>query len=454
MESNRIPGNAPSRPVTDPTRDNDEATRFGSAVTRDATRLRSVMGRAADGAMPNNSIVGAVDAGDAPVRDVTANTRPTTLRPPVAGRSLRALMADPSRGSNSVAGDAATRLRTDGFRASADVPEARSVAGQPANSEPVIAATAQSIPPTFATEHQELHSATLKGAATDAQVTPVAAFPAASHSTLQRSYQPPPTSTYQPTRNRRVARPMLAVMAVVAGTAIGVGLYAGGADLIGGIFSGHREHSAPVDDPAAVTERPAPPAPAVSTSDSLMVAAVGDSVHAIDPLPAPSVHQGDAANAGAHQPAVAQPATPSNPTVSGAHGPADRTAPAATAAAERNNSTAGDERAVRQSEPPARTAAMEEIAADNTPREESRAATPASYMVQVRATTDQAEANLVARRLRARGATNVSVLAVPNKGPNAGTTYRVRYTAKGTEAEARAAGTRAGYRNLWVVKKK
>lgn len=73
-------------------------------------------------------------------------------------------------------------------------------------------------------------------------------------------------------------------------------------------------------------------------------------------------------------------------------------------------------------------------------------------MVQVRATSDEAEANTVARRLKSKGASGVAI--VQTKKADGTTLYRVRYSGTGSSGDAQAAAARAGYKNVWVVQQK
>lgn len=71
------------------------------------------------------------------------------------------------------------------------------------------------------------------------------------------------------------------------------------------------------------------------------------------------------------------------------------------------------------------------------------------YIVQVRATTDQTEAKRIVRRLKNTGLSDVSVEKTEKTG-----LHRIRFEYPGTKTEAIAAAEKAGYDDVWIVGQK
>ena len=236
---------------------------------------------------------------------------------------------------------------------------------------------------------------------------------------------------------------------VVVGTAIGVGLYAGGGDFLSGMFSNKREGVA-VQSPSAVTERPIAEVPAIPPSSP------------IEALP-----QGDGAGGETRNPAAGELPAISAETAPVTPAPRENTPPAPTPRADMRDEASGTLLSEPDSSPAAGRVRGERAAADRAERgsaereerggKEAGAKAPEKpapksgrYLVQVRATPDESEAKLIARRLRSRGAAGVAI--VPSE-KNGTTLYRVRFTSTGSD-EAKELASKAGYGNVWVMKQK
>lgn len=269
---------------------------------------------------------------------------------------------------------------------------------------------------------------------------------------IRISVDDPPPMTYARLAREAEAggkrRVVLMATMVVIGTTIGVGLYAGGGDFLSGIFSNRTEGVA-VQSPSAVTERPIveqPVAPAPAPVDAIPErSGLNGSTQtpaAVEPQPAtvpesvpvPPVPREDIAEA----PVPAAIETRGEPRVRASEpdsSPAATRLRAERAAAERGERAAA-EKAKKE--------------AEKKPEPEKGAARSGKYLVQVRATTDEAEAKLIARRLRAKGASGVAI--VPSE-KNGTTHYRVRFTSTGSD-QAKELASKAGYGNVWVIKQK
>ena len=285
---------------------------------------------------------------------------------------------------------------------------------------------------------------------------------------------------YTHTPPRRPRRPrgrsLMGAMTVFAGTAIGLGLYAGGGDMLSRFFSNKNEGVA-IGNPAAVTERPeamVPPPAASSMPSAESGSTTGGTPNgsaANDPTlaPAPSVPApSSAVSAVADKPAVDKPVE-ARPVVDkpiaespAAAKPAQSKAPTDKSSTMVNN--LGTTSSVKPIAKPAvkptskgvADAAAAKPAKPAKPTDDaakSKAATKpanATYTVQVRATTDEAEANRIARKLRAKGVKDVKVDLSQKNGV---ATYRVRYGAFSSSTEAKSSAGRAGVGDAWVVKK-
>ncbi|MBS1913123.1 MAG: SPOR domain-containing protein [Bacteroidetes bacterium] len=561
MDTNKFANDADSGP-----RGNDATDRGAtSAQTRDAARLRSMMGQSNDRpAYEENAAPARTDADSPEAAASSAQGRPTTMRMPatVARKPLRSLLNDESRQMRDDDGDPATRLRSPqpAFAARSAVQSALSASrgGEPqtmksespalqiehaggeshssaGDSSPAQVGLAVDPAPACAeVTHAGVETVTLEGemqterreSRRRAGINETAFADASAYASEARQSEAAsrtvsyaaPSSTYgtyesggRARATRRIRRPVLATTAVLAGTAIGVALYAGGGGFISSIFSRHQQSAMSDPNPSAVTERPAPPpAPAASHEDSLTVAGVrsptpndaaSPDVQATYPEPVPTtphaaatgsapsaVHvQGaqaprpDGAGPAVHNAAGAQIAPPGHgvgssqpkPPAAGAHmaGPTNQAAGNGVRHAAASPQGAHhlmvndvpDEDSSPRTEGTAHPAAGHAAAppsaahASQQPKNVAGGASPksdatAKYLVQVRATPDEAEAKLIAKRLKSRGATGVAVVKTPQK--NGTMVYRVRYSTTGTSANASSAATRAGYRDVWVVKQK
>ncbi|HVZ40207.1 MAG TPA: SPOR domain-containing protein [Candidatus Kapabacteria bacterium] len=567
MDTNKFANDADNVP-----RGSDATDRGAtSAQTRDAARLRSMMGQSNDRSAYEENAAPARTGADACEPAATSvHGRPTTMRMPatVARKPLRSLLNDESRQAREDDGDPATRLRSPqgadaarstargaaqpAFPASGTEREQTMKSKSPAlqiehaggespisagdSSPAYVGLAVDPVPACAEVTHAGVETATVeekmqtepRETRRRAGINETAFADAPAYASEARqseaaprtvSYAAPPSTygTYETAARgratRRIRRPVLATTAVLAGTAIGVALYAGGGGLISSIFSRHQPSAVSDPNPSAVTERPVPPpAPAASREDSLAVAdshspapneAASPSVQATVPEPVPNTPH-VAATGSAPSAAHAQSAAPSRP---------EGTGPAAVhSAAGAQAAPPGHGIASSQPKPPAagphtagtmnqaagngvrHTAASPQgahhLTVNDVPEEESsprtegaahpaaagHAAVPPSaahasqqpknaagstspkgdaaarYLVQVRATPDEAEAKLIAKRLKSRGASGVAIVKTPQK--NGTMMYRVRYSATGTSTNASSAAARAGYRDVWVVKQK
>jgi hypothetical protein len=253
-------------------------------------------------------------------------------------------------------------------------------------------------------------------------------------------YEPEPAGpTYSSDGESRFRVVMVLAGTVIAGLVIGVGLYAGGGELVSNLFGS--EPVAPVDpNPAAITERPiveiAPVAPIDSMATASIPATAADQPHmtmtertaSIADAPRtepPTVMENTLPPTASDRPRIDKPAAD---VVTGS--PRTESAP----------------RTEPRPEPRRSTSRADETAAERpTP---ARAA-PKSFTVQVRATPDQAEAKLIAKKLRSKGAKDVEVVRSEKNGV---AFYRIRYRSQGTASEAQAVAGRAGYSDTWIVR--
>ncbi|MDB5034251.1 MAG: hypothetical protein JWQ98_1492 [Chlorobi bacterium] len=471
-----------------------------SAMTRDAARLRSVMGQAAE--RPNDERSIQAVAGDAtggmipetsrnavmpplPDLDTTAGAAmatsavesvtqhdepvPTKSATPTGLRPIASAAAKPQAAER--ASDGATRLR------SVAVPGAAAPAPKEekkATERPRTASRLMLEPsPAGNISRNNFRPAESRVA----EPRPVESRPAEPRATESRpaepapqrepaasygEYRDAPTVAFEPnsypsysSASAVSARPrgrMWAIaLTVVLGTGLGVGLYAGGGDLISSIFA-NRNEGVVTDNPSAVTERPqaAQPAPQPAPAAS---EATGQAV------------EGTAQNAGVVQGTTAHPAnTEAAPQpVAGGVTAADHneiTTGSRPAAENHDVAAANDIRPGNDPKPiknqeenkekkkkPAEADAAREKGSDKDPAKPS----PSKFMVQVRATPDEAEANLLARKLRSKGMGSISVVKSEKDGAKV---YRVRFGSFASQSEAQSAATRAGYASVWVIKQK
>jgi hypothetical protein len=268
----------------------------------------------------------------------------------------------------------------------------------------------------------------------------------------------------EPRRQRRPrGRSLVGAITVFAGTAIGIGLYAGGGDILSRFFSNKNE-GVTMENPAAVTERPqtiVPPPPA-SEMPSAGSAGSTESASAIaaDPaLSGPSTAS-TAAEVAVDKPVAEKPVNDKpvaeNPAIAKPKSAAP-SAPAEKQSTMVNNlgTTSPAKAAAKPATKPvaATTAKPAKPATDpakSKPATAAKPTTPATYVVQVRATPDEAEANRIARKLRAKGVKDVKVDLMQKNGT---AVYRVRYGTFASTAEAKSSAGSSGVGDAWVVKK-
>ncbi|MEO5928810.1 MAG: SPOR domain-containing protein [Candidatus Kapaibacterium sp.] len=460
-----------------------------SAMTRDAARLRSVMGQAVE--RPNEERQIHSVAGDAvmpPLPDLdapiaamvvsaaepdarpeyqspTKSATPTGLRPiaPAAVKSQTAQTAsDGATRMRSVAALGATASVATAPKEEVAAPVATAPKEEKKATERPRSASRMMLEPSPA---GNISRSNFRPAAPRATESPVAESrptepapqPQREPVTSYGKYRDTPTVAFEPmaysspvVSARPRGRMWAIALTVVLGTGLGVGLYAGGGDLISSIFANRNEGVA-TDNPSAVTERPQaaqpPPqqalAPAASAVPSQMAGETVGSAEAVQGTTAP-------------------PATTDVP-------PQQATGGATTA--DHNDITTGS----RPAAEPHDLAAANDIRPGNEPKPaknqeekkkkpaESEAArekgsekdlvkpSPSKFMVQVRATPDEAEANLLAKKLRSKGMGAISVVKSEKDGTKL---YRVRFGSFASQSEAQSAATRAGYASVWVIKQK
>jgi hypothetical protein len=216
----------------------------------------------------------------------------------------------------------------------------------------------------------------------------------------------------RPKRNRKKIGAVTVSTIGFVGVLIGLGLYAGGGDLLTKLFPNQERESLT-----------AQPKPVVGGTTSAIVGTAPTSPTAIVP------REPDLGTAVEDSPSVA-------PTVSAAE-PVVQSSPAGVEGGEPTGAT------------------HQEAVSTGTPvkTEEKPNAVDASsahfYIVQVRATTDQSEAKRIVRRLKSTGLTDVSVEKTEKTG-----LHRIRFEYSGTKSEAIAAAEKAGYEDVWIVGRK
>lgn len=229
----------------------------------------------------------------------------------------------------------------------------------------------------------------------------------------------------RPKRERRRIGKVALSTVVALGALTGLGLYAGGADLVSTWFT-HRPEG---PQAAPKTTPPAASAPSVSAAT-------------------PQLQLGQTANieviSSSRDTGVVASASASGvPAVGG--GKASDSGVA--------NSSASAP--IRATEAPAQPHPELQPTQEPTVAAAPVAATPATtasrVVVQVRATPDPVEAKRIARKLRSTGITTVSVMEADNRST---TLHRIRFEFAGSKEEAIAAAGRAGYSDVWVVKQK
>ena len=249
-------------------------------------------------------------------------------------------------------------------------------------------------------------------------------------------YEPEPAGpTYSSNGDGRFRVMMVMAGTVIAGLVLGVGLYAGGGELVSGLFSS--EPAVPVDpNPAAITERPIVQVASVMSVDS----SAGAAVTAISSEEAP-VTSTEPTEAVAMAPAPDEP-----PTIM------ENTLPSTAAERPRPEKPLADVVTGSPRTEPAPRVEPKKDPRRSTPRADETAAprtTSKSFTVQVRATPDQAEAKQIAKKLRGKGAKDVEVVRSEKNGVPF---YRVRFKSQGTAGDAQAAAGRAGFSDAWIVR--
>lgn len=248
-----------------------------------------------------------------------------------------------------------------------------------------------------------------------------------------------------------------AALTVVVGTAVGIALYAGGSGYLSDIFSNRNEGVEMTVSPSAVTERPQTtvPDPQAALPSAGMAA---DSGGAGNPDSALAARYDryvveDRMDAAEEENRAPKPASQKSPTASNLTEKPEARAEAPAKKSPENPRTpavtAGDAaKAKADAQNKEKLAAKKEADAQ---KKETSAASTGKYIVQVRATSDESEANLIAKKLRKKGISNVQIVRSEKNGAPF---FRIRFTAAGTGSEAQAKAKNAGFSDAWVVQQK
>lgn len=223
----------------------------------------------------------------------------------------------------------------------------------------------------------------------------------------------------RPKRERKRIGKVALSTVVALGALTGLGLYAGGADLLSTWFV-HRQEG------AETASRAVPPAVAAPST--------------LQPTtPAPQLGQ------------TAAIEVRSSDTGTLASSEAGGSVASDTVAATLVAAPVRPTEAPAVAEPRAESQPPQKPAADTTPVVAESSTGASMVVVQVRATPDPVEAKRIARKLRKTGITTVSVMEADNHST---ALHRVRFEFAGSKKEAIAAAERAGYSDVWVVKQK
>lgn len=260
----------------------------------------------------------------------------------------------------------------------------------------------------------------------------------------------------------------IAVGAIGLGLVVGVAVWAGVGSQITSLFS-ESNPEAPVDYPARVTETPA----SLTSPEAIDSVSTSQTASVDDPSTATSTHE--------DLPQVLRSETPypasayqqggmaakhiDRPKERGSHELRESSRPVAESHSVRSQlpDEASDASAARESlgaageetrgEPSVRAATPSSASA--APREEKRDApssageAAAQYTVQVRSTTNRREAEGIAERLRDKGARSVRVEAWKKGGIEM---FRVRYGRYESSGKARSEADRLGQSDVWIVR--
>lgn len=390
-----------------------------SAMVRDATRLRAVMG-----------------GGDSTMRAASSPPFPQESDVPAEDRRE-------------------TRLR---FGAVADTPPSTlpAVTAAPESSATRIA------PPTAERIVQETSGNTSPGSADTPVPTPIAhddTPTAVPRQTPRAVVEPlsmrtanaaPRTETYAPRRRRGSG--FIAFTAIGLGLLIGVAVWAGVGSDIAALFSG--SESEPIEaNPALVTETPpaltpteqsTPPMDQLNGQTQPVEAVVIERESAPDEVEAEQANRrrDGAASENVTTEARHQSRVEEASQQSSQHSTRQQT----TTAPAREAQRAGQDEA--QDEPTVRAATTPSA----TTRDEgatSGGGSTARYSVQVRSTTDRREAEGIAERLRDRGVRNVRVETLKKDGVDM---FRVRYGRYDSSNEAKGEADKLGHSDVWIVR--
>jgi hypothetical protein len=280
----------------------------------------------------------------------------------------------------------------------------------------------------------------------------------------------------------RKGKSFLVAGTIVTGVLLGIGLYAGGGDFLSTFFSNKHEGIA-TGNPAAITERPRPTASvAQSPAPGPVTNPVTEQPVPTAPATATTSEQSPAIAAAAPQPVATPSATaaqaphtaiivtapsrnPAIVTVAGSSHPQAPVAPVRSKPANvdpRTTKSPGiaastPALAPKKSDPekpaarrPQSTPMVRDIPLTDKPAMKRDKGPTSNLTVQVRATTDESEANLVAKRLKHRGMSDVVIVQSDRNGKPY---YRVRYGSYKSNDDARAAAAKSGFDGTWVLKK-
>lgn len=259
-------------------------------------------------------------------------------------------------------------------------------------------------------------------------------------------------------RSRRIG-PFAVLLILLVGIVGGLLLYAGGVEYIGDLFRGGTPSSD--EDLTLVTERPheepvVDPTAALAPGEEMEMADSESAEGALEDLSASKEGAGKTEEPATSAEQAQREAAERARTERNEAEQIRRDLAAAEAARTRTDDPPKKTPA-KSAEPAASTASTQTTATAAAPKETSTPkVTPVNteasggkrFAVQVRATPDKAEADRIARSLRAKGGADVHIVATEKNGE---TVYRVRFGSFGSEAEGKAKAGEMGYSNVWVV---
>lgn len=269
---------------------------------------------------------------------------------------------------------------------------------------------------------------------------------------------PEPESVTSVTSSRRFG-PIAVTLLLFVGIVGGLLLYVGGADLVAGLFrSGQTE---PEENLTLVTERPGAtnqessvglPIAGDPADDDMGEAMEEDAADESEAISDDGEVEGDAA-------AEEREELERQRAAEEAKRKEEEARRAKAAAEKRAAEERAREQAAREKAEAAKRAAAQDVATETSGSEAKSNDRPSvrpisssggSWVVQVRATTDKAEADRIARTLRSKGGDDVHIIATEKDG---GTLYRVRFGDFDSQEGAKRIAGNYGFSDVWVMKR-